>query len=1194
MLSGFEAKHSKLLEEKNNKQILEIFPKLQSICHSAEKGTEENSWATGHGINQTLIELLGDTVHVIHPDTSSVFSLASDDKKNAIQGSINYTKIIEGFIQNDGGELRKPIVMVINTEFISIDSSINATAIGGNHWQTYIILPKNYVPFFGDPINNHEEIVFFIDAFYEQKTISKFFKLFIQYGVEYSFVSEGKSFTHQILPLFQNAKFVNCNPKQQLGGSDCGWWAVYNALMLISTGKEDFLQVFQLRSREPAYILRALFPLLSETLEMNEPEDFACSKNTEPMREEEFIAIQHAIAASLGIEQKLDIPTTSPKTEENLKTTNQKELTFEVYLEKKFRSMQDVSFIENRLEDFKKKLSQLSSSKKVRAHNYFELSECYTEKAVWLFLNTNDINSAYQAAFTGYHYFNALIKIGQNFISEADFYKTLLRYVFLFSFLNPVSKVDVEDLIVIEYQPELSPPSTIAHFLQVVDALHKLSLLDSEIASYQGYLAATKYKGFLSILERLTLIADALIRLDNHPCRQELEVTYNQCLNIIKYFPFTYKKENRFLNTSWGVKIFLRLCDNWIMQKVKNKPMFRPSRELRPLSSTTVTTFSQLFKIKEFYLDAKGRKIDFEITVFEHEFIRFISHLHPVAVTMGTSTSNPAFIVDLALQQQGFLDPQFRFSAKKPLKRLEESREKVQLFQAIKTIAPKFGCRINEEELKKHISTLYKDTKQRLGAIEFFLRHNFESFDFTKALLFLYKGLSHDHLYLPTPDQSQECFEQLRQSFEKVKNLMEQSFHINMHINAIIDNDKMSDKEKILCLKEFCEALIKNIVQNDVKIILQIQVRGKETSHAIYGILEATTNAANVVDGIQLVLSNGGYGCRSFEPEDRKKRIRHVKRNKSTKPLVEERVPISWHSSTNWTVYLGEQSLAPNDYVPYKAIKIAKDNNKSSWQTFCNYLVVCCSGKLLTASPKNICLPDQFMDCLYNPKNTHAAITSLIELPNLNSLAIVNVGASLPKQLLGNCTVHNAMYAIKYAAELSEMEFWFVTTMLEVGVDEWQTSLVSKPQKDASESSNIIKYPQKEDSNENKCYWCVDTANRNISITNTEDLKDYLSNLRTIKAKHPQIGINLFASEEAAKKSFEEKIRKSPNIHKGFIFELHINQKDFIALFMSKESGIINQFNKIIVCPRSKKYSIVELQPPSPIETLSVATPQFI
>jgi len=46
---------------------------------------------------------------------------------------------------------------------------------------------------------------------------------------------------------------------QQLGGTDCGWWALYNVLMIVFTGRIDYLTQFKYPSRESAYRLRAMF-----------------------------------------------------------------------------------------------------------------------------------------------------------------------------------------------------------------------------------------------------------------------------------------------------------------------------------------------------------------------------------------------------------------------------------------------------------------------------------------------------------------------------------------------------------------------------------------------------------------------------------------------------------------------------------------------------------------------------------------------------------------------------------------------------------------------------------------------------------------------------------------------------------------------------------------------------------------------
>lgn len=260
-----------MMQEKNSKHLFDRLTKLDPKRGVSKSG----SWASGYGINNGLREALGTAVHIIDPATSSVASLASDNHYEAIEGTVNYIKMISGystngqaikngFIHADGGVLKKPVVMVWNNASVKVKSEDDAEAVGGSHWQTCIMLPKNYITPFGYPIKNNTELVFFVDSLYEGQVIPTPFREMLVQERSFVFKSEGRTFYHTIGGAFPQAQFFNFTPKQQLGGSDCGWWAVYNAIMIVFTGNADFLGRFNKRSRDYAYALREVFSNLDE------------------------------------------------------------------------------------------------------------------------------------------------------------------------------------------------------------------------------------------------------------------------------------------------------------------------------------------------------------------------------------------------------------------------------------------------------------------------------------------------------------------------------------------------------------------------------------------------------------------------------------------------------------------------------------------------------------------------------------------------------------------------------------------------------------------------------------------------------------------------------------------------------------------------------------------------------------------
>lgn len=301
-------------------ELASLFNKLNSITTTNIGQTLSANWATGHGINEALNQSLGNSVHAIHPDSSSVHSPASIDTDNALEGAVSYAKMIggyivdgetieNGFIGQDGGVLKKPIVMILNTTVVSAKSSTDSIAIGGVHWQCCVILPRNYEPMLEEqPLNNPEEIIFYLDSLHPNVKMPERLKHILKNGLEYSFESDDGVRTHKIPTMFPNAKVIDGrSTKQQLEGSDCGWWAIYNAMMLVFTGRIDFLNQFEAPSREPAYKLRTLFPSLGDQLEMQSDKDMqeeSVEEIYEGVNKLEFLAIQAAIEASLNEKQE--------------------------------------------------------------------------------------------------------------------------------------------------------------------------------------------------------------------------------------------------------------------------------------------------------------------------------------------------------------------------------------------------------------------------------------------------------------------------------------------------------------------------------------------------------------------------------------------------------------------------------------------------------------------------------------------------------------------------------------------------------------------------------------------------------------------------------------------------------------------------------------------------------------------------
>lgn len=130
-----------------------------------------------------------------------------------------------------------------------------------------VILPKNHILQDNSLLNNDKELVFFKDSYYKGRSIPNLMKfLFQNKMVVERNLKEGEEADNQNLEIggdLDQAEIIEQKGKdiiQQVEGYDCGWWAVYNALMFIAEGNDSFLDKFDKAStRESGYKLRGIF-----------------------------------------------------------------------------------------------------------------------------------------------------------------------------------------------------------------------------------------------------------------------------------------------------------------------------------------------------------------------------------------------------------------------------------------------------------------------------------------------------------------------------------------------------------------------------------------------------------------------------------------------------------------------------------------------------------------------------------------------------------------------------------------------------------------------------------------------------------------------------------------------------------------------------------------------------------------------
>jgi len=279
----------------DNTTLQGMFRSLE--MHSFETGDDfcSSGWGTDEGVEQELRQYLNDVAHIIPPALSSKESpLEPISATIRDEGLMKYGEQIAGYIGGDGehhrngilyrddGELKKPIVMIINTHTVRADLPTDTAMVSGLHWVTLIILPTEY-KVLGEVFPSSSERAFYFDSFNLGAKLPDAFKTLLKDGEKFQFEESPGALEEQsdnediidhdreIPAAFPEIKFIEEMTmggrqygRQQMGGSDCAWWAVYNAIMVVCTGGNEFLKQFQGVSPSRASILRELFVHLTE------------------------------------------------------------------------------------------------------------------------------------------------------------------------------------------------------------------------------------------------------------------------------------------------------------------------------------------------------------------------------------------------------------------------------------------------------------------------------------------------------------------------------------------------------------------------------------------------------------------------------------------------------------------------------------------------------------------------------------------------------------------------------------------------------------------------------------------------------------------------------------------------------------------------------------------------------------------
>lgn len=185
--------------------------------------------------------------------------------------------------------MNKPLI-VLSDVFDAARPKTNLDYSGaeGYHWVVLVILPKNYNTPNGKPLNNSNVRCYLLDSLLTVKDVpdllkKAFGKVPLVLKEEIEIEKKCYTKTRMVQSAGEEVEFIHKNTNQQEGGTDCGWWALYNGLMVCFTGGIGFLDKFK-DGPVSAAPIRKLFPELlyddrAPNTNPNNPSDFQDGQN---------------------------------------------------------------------------------------------------------------------------------------------------------------------------------------------------------------------------------------------------------------------------------------------------------------------------------------------------------------------------------------------------------------------------------------------------------------------------------------------------------------------------------------------------------------------------------------------------------------------------------------------------------------------------------------------------------------------------------------------------------------------------------------------------------------------------------------------------------------------------------------------------------------------------------------------------
>ena len=211
----------------------------------------------GTTINDYLCEILKDSVDIINPDLNSIYNIFDGEIKNSVEGindlvmqlldiKANLLKVSakEAVIANP--DFIKPIIAILNTKGktgYSHGQYVDPQTTAGSHWVCLVILPKDFQGFLYQSMNLEciEKVVMFASAGMVKEFPLRF-RVVMTQGT--TFIRENKH--EYVIPknmIDPNSTYKIYNTIQQNAAS-CGYWAIFNSIMMVMTGQAHFFEEF--------------------------------------------------------------------------------------------------------------------------------------------------------------------------------------------------------------------------------------------------------------------------------------------------------------------------------------------------------------------------------------------------------------------------------------------------------------------------------------------------------------------------------------------------------------------------------------------------------------------------------------------------------------------------------------------------------------------------------------------------------------------------------------------------------------------------------------------------------------------------------------------------------------------------------------------------------------------------------------